>query len=107
MNTRVMLNTDICLVLDIEGNLPCCTRTGVTYPNGQDQCLMNAASRCPMLQQSSSRWEARQLVSEMLGGTFPNTDNGPFYNSFTEAWRRATTVGQTNLFPLLDGCEDI
>ena len=82
-NTRLMLNTDICLVHDIDGNLPCCT-------SDEDTCgdFEAAARRCPFYSQIDARWEARQAVGEMLGGTYPNTNNVPFYNAFAEGWRK-------------------
>jgi hypothetical protein len=58
-----------------------------------------------MYTQFQDRWEARQAVGEMLGGDYPNTNNEPFYTAFTEAWGKATTVGQTNLSPLSESCE--
>lgn len=108
-NTRVMLNTDMCLVFDIDDidERKCCSRTGWDYPDGTDRCIDNEAARrrCPMYEQTHSRWESVEAVGEMLGGAYPNTNNQPFYNAFTEAWRKATTVGQTNLSPLLESCE--
>lgn len=82
-NTRMMLNTDICLVHDIDGNLPCCT-------SDEDTCgdFEAAARRCPFYSQIDARWEARQAVGEMLGGSYPNTNNVPFYNAFAEGWRK-------------------
>ena len=105
-NIRMMLNTDICLVHNLPGNIPCCTRTGNTYENGQDQCIDNnlARRRCPMYTEAHARYESRQIVGEMLGGTLPNNNQQPFYDAFTEAWRKATTVGQTNLSPLSESC---
>ena len=81
----------------------------MSYPNGQDQCINTAAARrsCPMYSQGQSRWQARDAVGEMLGGTYPNTNNVPFYDAFREAWRKATTVGQNDLLPLSDSCEQI
>ena len=107
---RMMLNTDICLVHNIDGNnnLPCCTRTGSTYANGRDQCIDDTAARraCPMISQSHPRWGVRQAVGEMLGGSYPNENNVPFYEAFREAWRKATTVGVgRNLLPLRESCE--
>lgn len=105
--TRMMLNTDLCLVYDIPGNnLPCCTRTGVLYPNGDDTCIEAeaAARKCPVLSASHSRYEARQTVGEMLGGSFPNSNNVPFYSAFTESWNKATTLGQSNLSLLKSTC---
>jgi len=108
-NTRLMLNTDICLVHDIDDNLPCCTSPGRKYSDGQDHCIDNDAARrrCPMYGSTHSRREARDAVEEMLGGEFPNDNNVPFYNAFEEAWRKATTVGQENLSPLAESCEPL
>jgi len=108
-NIRLMLNTDICLVHDIDSNMPCCTRTGESYSDGQDRCIDSDAARrrCPMYSQTHSRWEAREAVGEMLGGSYPNTNNEPFYNAFTEAWRKATTVGQSNLSSLVESCASL
>ncbi|KAL7535299.1 hypothetical protein ACHAXR_007067 [Thalassiosira sp. AJA248-18] len=108
-NTRVMLNTDMCLVYDIDdiATSTCCSRTGWTYSNGQDRCIDSEAAkrRCPMYTQTHERWEAAEAVGEMLGGPYPNNNNVPFYNAYMEAWRKATTVGQANLSPLLENCE--
>jgi hypothetical protein len=102
-NTRMMLNTDICLVHNIDGNLPCCTT------DDEDACADSeaAARRCPFHSPGESGWEARRAVGEMLGGSYPNANNAPFYRAFSEAWRKATTVGQTNLSPLVESCEAI
>jgi len=73
-NTRMMLNTDMCLVFDIDEhvnrNIPCCSRTNTRFPNGQNQCIDREAMRrrCPMYQRSDSRRPATEAVSEMLGG---------------------------------------
>ena len=102
-NTRMMLNTDICLIHNIDGNMPCCTT------DDEDACadLEAAASRCPFHSSSESRYEAREAVGEMLGGSYPNTNNVPFYSAFFEGWTKATSVGQTNLSPLVENCEAI
>eukprot|EP00580_Thalassiosira_gravida_P007736 CAMPEP_0201646866 /NCGR_PEP_ID=MMETSP0493-20130528/34738_1 /ASSEMBLY_ACC=CAM_ASM_000838 /TAXON_ID=420259 /ORGANISM="Thalassiosira gravida, Strain GMp14c1" /LENGTH=387 /DNA_ID=CAMNT_0048122125 /DNA_START=1 /DNA_END=1160 /DNA_ORIENTATION=- len=108
-NTRMMLNTDICLVHNIDGNLPCCTNPGRFYSNGQDRCLDDEATarRCPIYNQMNPRSEARTVVGQMLGGAYPNDNNEPFYNAFTDAWRKATTVGNDNLSPLGENCEQV
>lgn len=104
--SRMMLNTDLCLVYDIAGNLPCCTRTGVLYPNGDDTCIDTVAAqrKCPVLSSAHTRYEARETVGEMLGGAYPNDNNVPFYNAFLESWNKATTVGQSNLSFLKQTC---
>ena len=105
-----MLNTDLCLVHDIDGgnSLPCCTSTGRTYPDtGQDACVDDEAARrrCPMYGRSHSRFEATEAVGDMLGGAYPNDNNAPFYAAFAEAWRKATAVGREGLSPLAESCE--
>ena len=106
---RVMLNTDLCLAFNIDGNTQCCTRTGSTYSDGQNRCIDNAVAsrRCPFYREDDPRFEARESVQEMLGGSFPNDNNEPFYEAFREGWRKATTVGQTDLLPLAETCEFI
>ena len=106
-NTRMMLNTDICLVYDIDDELACCTRNNTFYSDGENMCIDEdaAARACPMYSQFQDRWEAREAVAEMLGGDYPNSNNEPFYTAFTTAWVKATTVGQSNLIPLSESCE--
>ena len=104
--TRMMLNTDLCLVFDIEHHLPCCTSNDVLDPNGDDTCIdaVAAQNKCPMLSNTHSRFEALETVEEMLGGSYPNTNNVPFYSAFTDSWSKATTLGWKNLFPLAESC---
>jgi len=109
---RLMLNTDMCLVFDIDENarrrIPCCTRTDSSYPNGQNKCVdMEAARRrCPMYSQHDSRRAATDAVIDMLGGSISGNNNDPFYIAFAKAWRKATVVGipQNVLRPLQDRC---
>jgi len=63
--------------------------------------------QCPFYREGDPRFEARSSVQEMLGGAFPNDNNEPFYEAFREGWRKATTVGRTNLLPLAETCEFI
>lgn len=97
-NTRLMLNTDICLVYDIDNKIPCCTG---------DSCVNASAvaTKCPVLSSSHARYEAYQTVQQMLGGNEPNTNtNAPFYSEFTVSWNKATTIGLSNLSFLKDTC---
>ncbi len=91
---RMMLSTDLCLVMSIEGNMPCCTGT---------RCS-GLSRRCPRLPDNHPRSEAYDAFEEYLGGSYPNDNQFPFYNAFREAWKKATRVGQNNLFPLADNC---
>jgi len=110
-NARVMLNTDMCLVFDIDQNIdrsvPCCTRTEFKYPDGSSRCVNGdaARSRCPMYSRTNPRRQATEAVRDMLGGSISSNNNGPFYIAFARAWRKATTVGQDNLRPLQMTCE--
>ncbi len=85
----MMLNTDICLVHDIDDgtNLPCCTGTGRSYPDGQDMCVDDDAARrrCPMYGRSHLRFDASVAVGKVLGGSYPNAKNSLFYDSFAKA----------------------
>lgn len=107
---RVMLNTDICLVYDIEDYMDdedkCCTRTDQTYANGENKCVDREAARerCPMYSANNPRFAMRQAVGNMLGGSPPNANNAPFYAAFETAWEKATRVGQTNLKVLDENC---
>lgn len=100
---RLMLNTDMCLVFDIneyvERNIPCCT--------GQDQCFDVEAvmGRCPMYASLSQRSSATEAVREMLGGSLISKNNAPFYNAFAKAWGKATTLGMDEgLSSLVNSC---
>lgn len=106
-NPRLMLNTDICLVYDIDESVDCCTRTDQFFPDGGTECLTDelASRQCPFYSQSSSRIEAVDAVEEMLGGELPNSNNDPFYNAYTEAWVKATENGWDNLLPLAESCD--
>ncbi|KAL7458340.1 hypothetical protein ACHAWC_009881 [Mediolabrus comicus] len=95
---RVMLNTDLCLVMVLEGNMPCCSGNRCTGDGSR-------LSRCPRIPQNHPRTEAFLAFEENLGGVFPNNNNDPFYSSFREAWRKAINVGQQNLSPLVDSCD--
>ena len=92
---RVMLNTDLCLVMLIDENMPCCTGTRCT----------GLSRRCPRIPANHPRSEAFDAFEEYLGGSYPNENQQPFYDAFREAWRKATKVGQNNLFPLADNCD--
>lgn len=104
-DTRLMLNTDMCLVFDIEENLdrniPCCSKAS--------GCEDNEASRkrCPMYAQHDRMQRASDVVHDMLGGSISSKNNDPFYTAFSRAWEKATTVGQKNLSPLEENCESI
>ena len=61
----MMLNTDICLVYDIDENVgtgpPCCTIVDRTFPDGENQCIeQEAASR-------SAQDIHKMILEELLG----------------------------------------
>ena len=92
-NGHMMLNTDICLEFDIDDSPDCCTI--------DNQCIDAAVSKCPVLSQNHPRSAARDAVLEY------RNDNDKFYEAFAEAWAKATTVGQSNLSPLSETCENV
>ena len=103
-NKRQMLNTDICLVFDIEENLQCCTKTDEFFQNGQSKCMDNTLNQCPLYPKSNSRWEATQAVVEYIGGTRNSRNNEFFYSAFSKAWEKATANGWDNLKELTGEC---
>ncbi|KAL3788690.1 hypothetical protein HJC23_001889 [Cyclotella cryptica] len=101
---KMMLNTDMCLLFDIDTNKQCCSRTSMFKPNGQNRCESNEDVECPMYSRDNPRIEAAKAVKNFLGGSAPNSNNAPFYNAFTIAWFKATTNGLDALKPLTDTC---
>lgn len=69
-NPRMMLNTDICLVFDIEraGN-NCCTREG--------ECRDFRGRQCPIYDERNKRREAADAVIDFIGGSMDDEDNMP------------------------------
>lgn len=95
-NPRMMLNTDLCLVYDIESvNNNCCTREG--------ECTTYRARQCPIYSEQDSRRQAANAVVNYIGGSMDSTNNEPFYTAFTAAWVKATNLGWDNL-SALDTC---
>ena len=71
-DSRLMLNTDICLLYDIEDNIddgiPCCATR-----DDEEECIDRDASerKCPLgYSNSDSRSDAPKAVREMLGGEY-------------------------------------
>lgn len=97
--TRLMLNTDLCLFLDIDNvkTAPCCAG---------EECVetVEPLPKCPMLTSAHARYEAFETVEEMLGGDLPNSNDGPFFDAYKVSWNKATTIGRSNLFPLKESC---
>ncbi len=66
---QMMLNTDVCLMYDIDENVDsgtnCCTN-----PDGENTCIDQAASRrrCPRFKEGDPRSAARAAVKEYGGG---------------------------------------
>ncbi len=98
-NPKMMLNTDACLVYDIEGG-PCCTRTDLFKANGESHCVTMEDTQCPVYDASNPRIEATNAVKEMLDGN----DNANFYEAFRVAWFKATTNGHSSLKTIAESC---
>jgi hypothetical protein len=73
-NPRMMLNTDLCLVYDIEraGN-DCCTREG--------ECLNYLGRQCPIYDEGNRRREAANAVIGFIGDSMDDEDNMVSYFS--------------------------
>lgn len=94
----MMLNTDICLRFDIDGNdSNCCTNNA----NGR---ICRTLPRCPS--SAGVRPEAFNAFEEFRGRGNNNNNNGPFYEAFSEAWQKATENGYdgNSLHALTDTC---
>eukprot|EP00574_Skeletonema_japonicum_P001168 CAMPEP_0201740636 /NCGR_PEP_ID=MMETSP0593-20130828/46404_1 /ASSEMBLY_ACC=CAM_ASM_000672 /TAXON_ID=267983 /ORGANISM="Skeletonema japonicum, Strain CCMP2506" /LENGTH=600 /DNA_ID=CAMNT_0048234957 /DNA_START=99 /DNA_END=1901 /DNA_ORIENTATION=- len=93
---RFMLNTDMCLLFDIESTFPCCSRTDLFGNDGNNQCNRgnNNLAGIECGRTSNVETEAAMVLfsGERDGGGF-NNDNGPFFDAFSEAWQKATTNG--------------
>lgn len=98
---QMMLNTDVCLVYDIDENVDtgtnCCTKF-----DGEAPCIEGegAMRRCSRYHESEPKRSARDAVMEYGGGD----DNSRFYSAFAEAWGKATNLGHTNLASLETNC---
>ena len=100
----MMLNTDMCLIFDIDNDKQCCSRTNMFKRNGRNRCDRHENNECQMYAQNNPRIEATRAVKKFLGGNGPNSNNDPFYRAFTVAWFKATTNGMESLKPLRDTC---
>ena len=97
---RFMLNTDMCLLFDLEQTFPCCSRTDLLNNNGDNPCREFNETTCSVYDESSPRKEAAEAVELLAtggGNNIRNPNNQPFYDAFETAWSKATTNGVTNL----------
>ena len=101
---KMMLNTDMCLLFDIDQENNCCSRTSMFKRNGKNRCDIDEERECQMYSSDNPRIEAATAVKKFLGGSGPNSNNAPFYDAFTIAWFKSTTNGMQNLRPLSDTC---
>jgi len=104
---KMMLNSDVCLMFDIDSaaNLKCCTNINMINPeDGKNRCGIYETNPCIPIDITHERAEAAKAVIEFLGGNEPNEDSETWYRAFTEAWTLATLNGHTNLWPAQDTC---
>lgn len=107
---RFMLNTDMCLLYDIEQNFPCCSRTDRFRIDGTNACDGLVETPCSTYDDLSSRKDAADAVNLFATGGSNNigsTNNGPFYEAFEVAWVKATTNGHEGLYQLGPNCDTI
>ncbi|KAL3763098.1 hypothetical protein ACHAW5_006567 [Stephanodiscus triporus] len=95
---KMMLNTDACLVFDLESSGPCCTRTDLFKTNGESHCQTMEDEQCPVYDEGNPRLEATEAVAEYAEG------NANFYEAFRQAWFKATTNGNSNLKRVVEEC---
>ena len=113
---RFMLNTDMCLLFDLDSAnsvFPCCSRTDLINGNGGNQC----DRRNNVLSNSlcGRRPDDNEAAAAMVSFASPRDDdpdrfdnnNGPFFSAFTKAWEAATTNGWDNLQELASSCDTV
>ena len=92
-----MLNTDICLLYDVEdgANRNCCTRTDAFRPDGTSRCPSFPNRECATIDPNSNhpRAEAAAAVRRYLGGMTVNDNQQPFYDAFSQAWFKGEEFG--------------
>lgn len=104
---KMMLNTDVCLLFDIDTKEKnkCCTNINMINPvDGKNRCGIYEDNECQGIDSSHERAEAAQAVVEFLGGNTRNDDSTPWYRAFTEAWTKAVINGHSELWPAQDTC---
>lgn len=99
-NPKMMLNTDVCLVWDIDEDMNCCTRTDMFRTNGDSHCAQDEDKQCPLYGAGNPSWEAAEAVQEYLGAPGEMDNNEAFYEAFKLAWLRATMNGMYDLHPI-------
>jgi hypothetical protein len=103
----MMLNTDVCLLFDIDTKEKnkCCTNINMINPvDGKNRCGIYEDNECQGIDSNHERAEAAQAVVEFLGGNTRNDDSTPWYRAFTEAWTKAVINGHSELWPAQDTC---
>ena len=105
---RFMLNTDMCLLFDIDATFPCCSRTDLTRNDGSNQCdrfgSNLAGTECARTTNEEAANAMILFSGQRDGGGFDN-DNGPFFAAFSSAWQAATTNGwEDNLHDFALSC---
>lgn len=88
-NPRMMLNTDLCLVYDIEraGN-DCCTREG--------ECLNYPGRQCPIYDEGDRRRESANAVIGFIGDSMDDEDNMVSYFSLSHCTNRHKKQSSNN-----------
>eukprot|EP00985_Skeletonema_marinoi_P027084 scaffold21705_cov110-Skeletonema_marinoi.AAC.1 len=104
-----MLNTDMCLLFDIETTFPCCSRTDLTRNDGTNQCQCDrrnsvlSDTQCSRTTNEDAANAMLQFAAQRDDGRFTN-DNEPFFTAFSVAWEMATINGRDNLQELALSC---
>ena len=104
---RFMLNTDMCLLFDIETTFPCCSRTDLTRNDGTNQCdrrnSVLSDTQCSRTTNEDAANAMLQFAAQRDDGRFTN-ENEPFFTAFSVAWEMATINGWDNLQELALSC---
>jgi len=106
---RFMLNTDMCLLFDIQTAFPCCSRTDLTRTDGTNQCDTRnsflSGTQCGRTTNEEAASAMLEFAAQRVDdpNRFTN-DNVPFFTAFSVAWEIATTNGWDSLQELSLSC---
>ena len=98
---KMMLNTDMCLVYNLEKTkFPCCTRTDL-----RGRCMTLGNVQCERYDRDDDYYKATEAVLKYMQGTEGNFhDNTNFYEAFRLAWYKATINSVDDLQYMVASC---
>ncbi|KAL9187717.1 hypothetical protein ACHAXT_006095 [Thalassiosira profunda] len=103
-NPKMHLNTDVCLMWDIDEDQQCCTRTDQVDRNGRNRCESDQHNECNFYAPDHPRRPFSEAVKHILNGASRNNLQDNFHGCFQRAWMKATMNGHPQLKAVMDTC---